>query len=171
MNYTAKFRRFPGRVINQKQIHCNTCCTRPRSCGFLMRRPRGNMKSFSLLSVSSLVNISVDCNNKAEAAKRSVETFWHPSVLSLPPLPREIRASCYFPTGQIGCITSLIGCFLDSHFRAQADHGSLQLTSSVRPRSRALQKEEERQPANEHVIFHGKAKMEHTNTDVPFYFG
>lgn len=33
------------------------------------------MKSFSLLSVSSLVNISVDCNNKTEAAKRSVETF------------------------------------------------------------------------------------------------
>lgn len=87
MNYTAKFRRFPGRVINQKQIHCNTCCTRPRSCGFLMRRPRGNMKSFSLLSVSSLVNISVDCNNKTEAAKRSVETFWHPSVLSLPSPP------------------------------------------------------------------------------------
>jgi len=44
-------------------------------------------------------------------------------------------------------------------------------TSSVRPRSRALQKEEERKPANEHVIFHGKDKMEHRNTDVPFYSG
>ena len=33
------------------------------------------MQSFSLISFTSLVNISVYYNNKTEAAKRSVETF------------------------------------------------------------------------------------------------